>query len=120
MKSTEAERLEQRIRERAYRIWQREGQPDGRAATHWERAEEEIGIEDNQRFATKPNPLSELPESRPYGEPVEPLEAVENQGEFPDVRDQGDSEAPRRRKASAPRTPGAAEAAKKERRRKKE
>jgi len=108
MKSTEADRLEQRIRERAYRIWQREGQPDGRAATHWERAEEEIGIEVNQRFATKPNPLNEPPANRPYGEPVEPLEAVENQGENP-----------RPRKASTSRQPEEA-AAKKGRRRKKE
>jgi hypothetical protein len=29
---------EDAIRERAYLIWQREGQPDGRAQAHWERA----------------------------------------------------------------------------------
>ena len=32
----------QRIRERAYEIWLREGQPQGRAEEHWERAKQEI------------------------------------------------------------------------------
>jgi hypothetical protein len=30
--------LQQRIRERAYAIWQAEGCPEGRAAVHWELA----------------------------------------------------------------------------------
>ena len=30
--------LQQRIRERAYAIWQAEGCPEGRAAAHWELA----------------------------------------------------------------------------------
>jgi hypothetical protein len=36
------DRLEQRIRERAYRIWLEEGCPDGRDEAHWERAKAEI------------------------------------------------------------------------------
>ena len=36
-----AERAEM-IRQRAYEIWQAEGQPDGRALEHWCRAEAEI------------------------------------------------------------------------------
>jgi hypothetical protein len=30
--------LEQRIRDRAHKIWEEEGRPEGRAETHWERA----------------------------------------------------------------------------------
>ncbi|RZM17844.1 MAG: DUF2934 domain-containing protein, partial [Sphingomonas sp.] len=31
------------IRNRAYAIWQEEGQPEGQDADHWHRAESEIG-----------------------------------------------------------------------------
>jgi hypothetical protein len=34
--------LEQRIRERAHRIWEEEGRPHGQQAAHWERARREI------------------------------------------------------------------------------
>jgi hypothetical protein len=33
---------EERIRERAYFIWEREGRPDGRADEHWRRARAEL------------------------------------------------------------------------------
>jgi hypothetical protein len=33
------------IRERAYAIWQREGEPGGRARDHWEQARREIEAE---------------------------------------------------------------------------
>jgi len=35
----------QRIRERAYQFWLREGRPDGRDAEHWRQAEREIAAE---------------------------------------------------------------------------
>jgi hypothetical protein len=38
---------ERLIRERAYRIWQEEGRPEGRATQHWLRAEAEIDQETN-------------------------------------------------------------------------
>lgn len=34
-----------RIRRRAYALWEREGRPEGRAAEHWARAEWEIDAE---------------------------------------------------------------------------
>jgi DNA-binding NtrC family response regulator len=37
---------EQRVRERAYAIWQREGCPSGRDQEHWRRAEREIAAEE--------------------------------------------------------------------------
>jgi hypothetical protein len=33
---------DQRIRERAYQIWQRAGQPDGQAVANWTQAEQEL------------------------------------------------------------------------------
>ncbi|MBO1075232.1 DUF2934 domain-containing protein [Roseomonas marmotae] len=33
------EEIQQRIREHAYRLWQEEGCPGGRAGEHWRRAE---------------------------------------------------------------------------------
>jgi Protein of unknown function (DUF2934) len=39
-------RDEQRIRERAYGIWEREGRPEGRQEAHWEQARRECAQED--------------------------------------------------------------------------
>jgi hypothetical protein len=36
---------EERIRQRAYEIWEREGKPDGREAEHWDKAAAEIDAE---------------------------------------------------------------------------
>ena len=41
-----AEQDEKRIRERAYRIWQEQGGPEGRAEDHWHRACRELDDED--------------------------------------------------------------------------
>jgi hypothetical protein len=35
-----------KVRERAYAIWEREGQPEGGAEGHWAQAEEELRAED--------------------------------------------------------------------------
>lgn len=35
------------IRERAYRIWDAEGRPEGKEKEHWERAERELSSEAN-------------------------------------------------------------------------
>ncbi|MGH6915286.1 MAG: DUF2934 domain-containing protein [Geminicoccales bacterium] len=32
----------ERIRQRAYEIWEREGRPEGRQQAHWEQAEREV------------------------------------------------------------------------------
>lgn len=39
------ETVERRIRDRAYRIWEEEGQPAGRDVDHWLRAAQEIAAE---------------------------------------------------------------------------
>jgi hypothetical protein len=73
---------EERIRVKAFYIWLDEGCPDGRAEVHWDMAAELVAIEDNYRHTLKP--IGEA------GEPVEPLLAVENAGEFPTLRDQSE------------------------------
>lgn len=80
---------ERRVRERAHQIWQEEGRPEGKAAAHWQMARELVAQEDNVSSMTKPNPVGSST-ARAGDEPAEPLEAVENQGEFPTLTDQGD------------------------------
>lgn len=92
--------LEERIRRRAYQIWQEEGCPPGQEERHWEMARQLVAIEDSKGEALEPNPLTHPGYAR---EPVEPIEAVENAGEFPTLTDQGEEQAaPRRRRARSP------------------
>jgi hypothetical protein len=37
---------EDRVRERAYAIWEREGRPEGGAERHWSQAEQELRAEE--------------------------------------------------------------------------
>ena len=46
--------LQERIRERARAIWEREGQPEGRHEEHWREAENEIAAENAARAKRKP------------------------------------------------------------------
>jgi hypothetical protein len=80
--------VEQRIREAAYRMWEAEGRPEGRATAHWDLARVLIGLEDS-----KPSMMHPVEPERP-----EPIEAVENQGEFPTLTDQGEQNLPGRRR----------------------
>jgi hypothetical protein len=86
---------EERIRRRAYQIWLEEGCPVGRDKAHWDMASELVAIEEGQRDTLRPpGPAS--------GEPVEPPEAYENQGDFPELTDQGESmNGPKRRGRAA-------------------
>ena len=82
--------IEQRIRERAYRIWLDEGCPQGRGLDHWDKATELVAIEDGQRSTLRPIEQN----LGPLGEPIEPIEAVRNAGEFPTLTDQGEGQYP--------------------------
>lgn len=86
---TSPEEDERRIRERAYRLWEEEGHPEGRDKAHWDMARELVAIEDSYRDTLKPNPTEEYA-NNPTTEPIEPLEAVRNAGEFPTLVDQGE------------------------------
>lgn len=77
------------IRARAYQLWEEEGRPEGRAEQHWFTAREALSVEENQD--TTYRPIDSTPD-------VEPIEAVENTGEFPALTDQGEQRTPRRPK----------------------
>ncbi|MDF2494204.1 DUF2934 domain-containing protein [Sphingomonas sp.] len=55
------------IRQRAYRIWQEEGEPEGRDHDHWTRAEQEHGAEPSDKDALLPGAADDLP----FGEPAD-------------------------------------------------
>lgn len=60
-----ADEREQTIRERAYKIWQDEGQPEGRDHAHWTQAEQEHGEGQGGDDALLSNSGDDLP----FGEP---------------------------------------------------
>lgn len=80
---------EQRIRERAYFLWEEDGRPNGRDGEFWERARELIGMEEHPGAALEPNPMTRN-ELIP-GVTVDEANLQDNLGEFPDrFTDQGD------------------------------
>ena len=89
--------VEERVRERAYKLWVEEGKPQGRADAHWDMAAELVAIEDNQRATLKPVPAE-------GGEPVESAEIAANSGEVPTLTDQGEQVYPPRRAKGANKT----------------
>jgi len=96
---------DERIRVRAYHLWENEGRPHGRAAEFWERASELELMEESGNPGQLPNPLAEGRDPRaPEG--VEEAFLQENLGEFPgQMTDQGDNQQvpmTRRRPAQTP------------------
>jgi hypothetical protein len=65
---------EDRIRQRAYRLWQDDGSPEGRADEYWGRAEAQIDAEGGLEA---PEPAIEQSDKRRQaGEPLEEGDAV--------------------------------------------
>ncbi len=94
---------EERIRERAKRLWEEAGRPAVGIDGYMDQASELIAIEDNlqdtlrspglqPRDAVEDDPIASDDVLGPEGEPVEPVIAVENEGEFPTLTDQGEGE----------------------------
>jgi hypothetical protein len=74
---------QQRIRERAYRLWEEDGCPEGRDLEYWDRAKFLVGIEENPGAGQIP------PEAK--HDVIEEAEIQDNLGEFPDrFADQGE------------------------------
>ncbi len=84
---------EKRIRHQAQLLWEQAGRPKGGRAAYLAQARELIALEDQQGVATVP-----LVES--LGNQPEPIEALENEGEFPTLTDQGEQQIPGRRSDS--------------------
>lgn len=49
-----------KIRDRAYQIWQDEGQPDGQDERHWHQAAEEVGYTGEGVLPTQTTPVAPL------------------------------------------------------------
>lgn len=79
--------LEARIRAKAQELWRADGRPDGGPDAYRDQASELVAIKENTTATLEPNPLSE---STPPDE-AEPLQAVENLGEQPNLTDQGET-----------------------------
>ena len=58
------DRWEELVRERAYRIWERAGSPEGHAEQFWLMAEEELLAEGYSRPGAAPRPSRLTPKSR--------------------------------------------------------
>ena len=52
---------QERVRQRAYQLWEQEGRPDGKAEEHWRRAEEEIARDEEPSAPTTPEELGRVP-----------------------------------------------------------
>ena len=81
---------EERVRVRAYHLWETEGQPTGRAVEFWERSAELVGMEDSGLTGQIENPIAAgIDPTAPTN--VEEAELQQNLGEFPDrLADQGE------------------------------
>ena len=94
---------DRRITARAKKLWEESGRPASGPHAYVGRARELIAIEEHQKDTLKPVgaqaresvediPLASDAVFGPEGEPVEPTLAVENEGEFPTLTDQGEGE----------------------------
>ncbi|RAI45594.1 DUF2934 domain-containing protein [Rhodoplanes roseus] len=90
---------EQRVRERAFRIWQEQGCPEGQAEANWELAQELVAIEENQSLTLIPVDRDpEDPEiAADSAEPAGP--AANAAGELPTLTDEGEQSYPPSREA---------------------
>lgn len=98
---------EERVRQRAYHLWEADGKPHGRDVEYWERARELIGMEDSAGSGLLPNPQNAPGSPRETG--IEEAEIQQNLGEFPGrLADQGQvatTPAPKRKARAKPRKP---------------
>lgn len=83
MDAQEFESWQERIRRKAQELWQQHGCPEEGPSHFADMAQELIGIAENPRAGSQPV-------RNPREPPAEPLIAVENQGEFPTLTDQGE------------------------------
>jgi hypothetical protein len=94
---------ERRVEEKARHLWEEAGKPASGIAAYVEQARELVAIEEHQKDTLLPtgarpkeaveeDPIASDDALGPEGEPIEPLIAVENEGEFPTLTDQGEGD----------------------------
>jgi hypothetical protein len=71
---------EERIRERARRLWEEEGQPEGRADDHWREAERQVMLEEGlgEPQVDRPEPSKD---ARPEPQPEPPADPLPSAGQ---------------------------------------
>jgi Protein of unknown function (DUF2934) len=85
---------DRRVRERAQKMWREAGRPSGGADAYLDEAKTLVAIEDNPK-AGQESIKEGYNQPGPWGEPVEEAKiALENEGEFPTMTDQGEQENP--------------------------
>lgn len=101
---------EKRVKAWARRLWEEAGKPASGPEAYIDRARELVAIEEHEKDTLKPTGAQaqeNVEDPRlasddvfgPEGEPIEPDLAVENEGEFPTLTDQGEGQpAPHRRR----------------------
>jgi hypothetical protein len=83
--------MAQRIRERAYHLWEADGCPDDSAEEYWSRAEILTRMEEAPHAGELPNPATQPGADPLRTQIVEEASIQENLGEFPDrFSDQGE------------------------------
>ena len=109
MGSNETRSEERRVAARARSLWEQAGRPAAGPDDYLDRARELVAIEEHEQDTLKStgarpqanvedDPMASDDVIGPEGEPVEPTLAVENEGEFPTLTDQGEGDpVPRRR-----------------------
>jgi hypothetical protein len=80
--------LEERIRRRAYRLWEEEGCPERRELVHWDKATELVAIED-QNLTRKPVGRS-IEDPDVAAEEIEAAGPAAALGELPTTTDQAE------------------------------
>lgn len=98
--------VEERIRRRAYEIWEREGRPDGRDADHWRQAREEVlsDMPATQRTETEARVPETPPAEVPTGDdPTQPAGNV-GAGRQKGRRSEGDATSAKGRRNPGDRT----------------
>jgi hypothetical protein len=98
---------EQRIRERAYHLWEADGKPYGHDVEYWERARELTGVEESAGSDLLPDPQT-VPD-RPRQSDIEKPGTQAKRREFPDrLADNGEvktTPVPKRRARAKPKKP---------------
>jgi Protein of unknown function (DUF2934) len=93
---------EERIRMHAYRIWEEEGRPEGRAEVHWNMARDLVAVEGD--FDNSIRPAPPLGADAQSGEPTEEAFGSEI-GELPTMTDREERAYPASRETATRKTP---------------
>ncbi|WP_321924129.1 DUF2934 domain-containing protein [Paraburkholderia guartelaensis] len=70
------EQREERVRRRAYQLWEDDGAPEGRADEYWSRAEKQVAAEYDAEGETSSIASDQAGKRRHAGEPLQESDAM--------------------------------------------